>query len=68
MQFGEAAGKMMTFINDNQLIPTTMCLAGTFDGGAWLPVAICGQMFQGYDGDYPALVNKVARKNYIELG
>ena len=67
MQYGEAAGRMQKFINDNQLTPTTMCLAGTFDGGAWLPVAICGQMFRGYNGDYPTLLNRVARRNYITL-
>lgn len=68
MQFGEAAGRMMKFINDNELTPTTMCLAGTFDGGAWLPVAVCGQMFRGYDGDYLPLLNRVARRSYISLG
>lgn len=68
MQYGEAAGRMMKFINDNELTPTTMCLAGTFDGGAYLPFAVCGQMFRGYDGDYPTLLNRVARRSYISLG
>lgn len=67
MQYGEAAGRMMKFINDNELSPTTMCLAGTFDGGAWLPVAICGQMFRGFDGDFPTLLNRVARRSYITV-
>lgn len=67
MQYGAAAAKMLQFINDNQLTPTTMCLAGTFDGGAWLPVAICGQMFRSYDGDYPALLNRVARREYLTI-
>ncbi len=67
MQNGGYALRMLQFIQENRLDSVNMCLAGTFDGGLWLPVALCGEMFCSPDGDYPDLLMRVARRSCITV-
>ena len=64
---GKYVARMLRFIKENKLGDVTMCLAGTFDGGIYLPMAICGQMFRSADGDYDEIVSKVARRSCITV-
>ena len=43
-------------------------MAGTFEGGIYLPQAIMAQMFRTLDEDYGETMKKVARRNYVQLG
>lgn len=67
MKNGKYAHRMLQFIKENKLGDVTMCLAGTFDGGIYLPAAICGQLFRNADEDYDSVVNKVARRSCITV-
>ena len=62
MCYGDYVHRMMQYINENELSDTTMCIAGTFDGGLYLPFALCGQMFRDNSGDYTSILRKVVRQ------
>ena len=62
MCYGDYVHRMMNYINENELSDTTMCIAGTFDGGLYLPFALCGQMFRDNSGDYTSILRKVVRQ------
>jgi len=64
---GAYADRMLRFIRDNQLGEVNMCLAGTFDGGLWLPVALCGEMFYSLEGEYSDLISRVMRRECITV-
>ena len=67
MQNGDRAAQMLRFIKENKLGDVNMCIAGTFDGGIYLPEALCAQMFRGCGEDYPELLKKVARRVCITV-
>lgn len=64
---GDRVHQMMKYINDNQLSDTTMCNAGTFDGGIYLPFALCAEMFCRLDEEYPKILQRVARRPVIRV-
>lgn len=64
---GGYADRMLRFIRENQLGEVNMCLAGTFDGGLWLPAALCGEMFYSLEGEYSDLVSRVVRRECITV-
>ena len=65
MQHGDRAAQMLQFIKDHKLGEVDMCLAGTFDGGIYLPMALCGQMYRTLDDDYQQTLRKTARRACI---
>jgi len=67
MQNGGYVARMLQFVNENKLGPVSMCLAGTFDGGLWLPVALCGEMFFSPAAEYSDLLMRVARRSCITV-
>ncbi len=67
MRNGDRAAEMLRFIKEHKRGDVGMCLAGTFDGGIYLPEAICAQMFRECDGDYSELLSKVARRASITV-
>jgi len=62
---GVDAMKMLRFIRDNKLGEVNMCLAGTFDGGIYLPVALCAQMYRNCSEDYREILKIVSRRSCI---
>lgn len=67
MRYGIYAQRMLRFINENKLGEVDMCLAGTFDGGIYLPVAICAQMYRNCDAEYAEILKRVARRSCITV-
>ena len=67
MTNGTYAHKMMEFIRENQLTDTAMCIAGTFDGGIYLPFAIYAQMFRKNAPTYAPVLNSVAKRPCIRV-
>ena len=65
---GNRAQEMLKYIKDNKLGEVDMCLAGTFDGGIYLPVALCAQMYRRCEGNYYDIVQQVIRRSCVELG
>ena len=59
---GEYVRRMFEFINENQLTDTTMCIAGTLDGGIYLPYAMYAHMFFDLSQTYPEMMQSVTRK------
>ncbi len=68
MESAPDALRMMKFINENQLSDVTMNVAVNADGGAYFPLALCGQMFRKEPESAGALLKMVAARNFIELG
>ncbi len=65
MQNGDRVAQMLRFIDENKLGEVNMCLAGTFDGGIYLPMALCAQMYQNCREDYPEILRKVTSRACI---
>lgn len=68
MQYGNYAKRMLEFIKENALGDVNMCMAGMFDGGIYLPQALCAQMFRNVDFEYGEILKRVARRGYVKLG
>lgn len=62
MRWGDRAQQMLRFIKDNKLGEVEACIAGTFDGGMYLPLALISEMFVGCDGNYSDLLKKVMQR------
>ncbi len=67
MKNGKYAAQMLRFIKENKIGDVNMCLAGTFDGGIYFPVAVCAQMFYNTADEYSDVLKKVARRSYITV-
>lgn len=67
MANGVYAHRMMEFIRKNQLTDTAMCIAGTFDGGIYLPFALYAQMFRKNAPTYAPVLNSVAKRPCIRV-
>ncbi|MBO5755911.1 MAG: hypothetical protein J6R89_07655 [Clostridia bacterium] len=67
MKNGAYARRMMAFIEENKLGEVHMCTAGTFDGGIYLPFALCAELFYRADQDYTDTLHHVARRSYIRV-
>ena len=65
MRNGDRALQMLKFIQANKAGEVNMCLAGTFDGGIYLPAALCAEMYRKSDDEYPEVLRKVARRPCI---
>ena len=62
MRNGERAAEMVRFIKTNKIGDVNMCMAGTFDGGIYLPMALCAQMYRSCDDNFGDTIRKVARR------
>lgn len=60
--------KMMQFINEHQKGEVMMNIAVNTDGGAYLPVALCGQMFRKAPNSAADLLKNVAARPFVSLG
>lgn len=60
--------RMMQFINEHQKGDVLMNVAVNGDGGAYLPMALCGEMFRKAPSSAPELLRKVAARPYVSLG
>ena len=67
MTNGTYTHEMIKFIAENQLTDTTMCIAGTFDGGIYLPFALYAQMFRKNEDTYAPVLNSVAKRACITV-
>ncbi len=67
MRSGDRAAEMLHFIRDNKIGEVNMCIAGTFDGGIYLPLALCAQMYRKSDENFSETLKKVARRSCITV-
>ena len=67
MNTGFSARRVPKFIKENKLGDVNMCLAGTFDGGIYLPVALCAQMYRNCDADFADILKVVSRRSCITV-
>lgn len=67
MQNGDRAREMLRFIGENKVGEVNMCIAGTFDGGIYLPEALCAQMFRTCAEPYSEILKKTARRACITV-
>ncbi len=67
MTSGGRVAEMLRFIKENKLGEVSMCLAGTFDGGIYLPMALSAQMLRACDEDYGELLRRVSRRVCITV-
>ncbi len=65
IESGRRAAEMLRFINENKLGEVNMCLAGTFDGGIYLPVALTAQMYRSLDENYQEILRNVMQRSCI---
>ena len=68
MQYGKYAMEMLKVIKENALGEVNMCMAGAYDGGIYLPQALCAQMFRTLDSDYGETLKKVAQRDKVIIG
>ena len=64
---GDRVLEMLKFIKENKCSEVDMCLAGTFDGGIYLPVALCAEMFRCSDGEYGDILRRVSKRPCITV-
>ena len=64
---GARVAQMLQCIAENKQGDVNMCLAGTFDGGIYLPMALCAQMYWNCREDYPEILKKVSRRPCITV-
>ena len=62
---GRRVQQMLRHINENKKSDVNMCLAGTFDGGIYLPMALCAQMYWSNGEDFSEIAKKVAGRACI---
>ena len=56
---------MLKFIKDNKLGEVNTCMAGTFDGGTYLPLALMAEMFVGCEGNYNNILKRVLERSRV---
>lgn len=64
---GARVAETLAFIQAHRRGEVNLCLAGTFDGGIYLPQALCAQMFRCMDADYPTILSRVLRRPCVTL-
>ena len=64
---GAWALEMLKFISENKKADVNMCIAGTFDGGIYLPEALCAQMYRSCAEDYPSILAKVMKRSCVTV-
>ena len=67
MQSGQRVAQILQYIQDHKLSQVDMCLAGTFDGGIYLPMALCAQLYWDCREDYPELLKRVTNRPCITV-
>lgn len=66
MNSGKYALDMTQIIKECKLDDVEMGLAGTLDGGLYLPVALCGEMFYNCDNEFDVMLKRTARRECID--
>jgi hypothetical protein len=66
-QHGKWAHKLYEFVKNNKTSSINTCLAGTFDGGIYLPVAVSASMLRSLS-PYDGTLKKVTQAPFVELG
>ena len=66
-QSGARVAQILRFIADKKKCDVNMCLAGTFDGGIYLPMALCAQMYWNCHDEYPTILNRVSKRASITM-
>ena len=64
---GHKAHELLTFVKENCKGSVNICLAGTFDGGIYMPEALCAQMSRRLYEDFPTTLRRVNRRSCITV-
>ncbi len=66
MVSGKYTLEMTKHIKKYKLDDIDMGVAGTLDGGLYLPIALCAEMFRNCDDDFEVLLERTARRDCID--
>ena len=64
---GHKAHELLSFVRENCKSKINICLAGTFDGGMYLPEALCAQMTRRLYEDFPTTLRRVSRRSSVTV-
>lgn len=67
MRNGDLALNMIRNVKENKLGEIDIGIAGTFDGGIYLPLALYAQMLRNCEGTYGDILRRVARRACITV-
>ena len=59
---GQKAHELLAFVREHATGEVNICLAGTFDGGIYLPEALAAQMMRRPEEDFPTTLRRVMRR------
>lgn len=59
---GKKAHELLCHVKETCQKDVNICLAGTFDGGIYLPEALCAQMLRRLHEDFPHTLRRVMRR------
>lgn len=59
---GQKAHELLAYVREHRRGEVSICLAGTFDGGIYLPEALCAQMLRRPHEDFPTTLTRVMRR------
>ena len=65
LRYGDRAQQMLKWIKEKKLDEIDMCIAGTFDGGIYLPFALAAEMFKDCEGEYGDILRRPSRRACI---
>ena len=66
LKYGQYAQKMAAYIYELSEGNAHLCMAGLFDGGVWLPEALCSEIFWNPTQDYAETMRKVYARSFVK--
>ena len=66
-KFGENAHEMLNIIKENKIGDVDLGLAGTYDGGIFLPTALCAEMIRDCSDEFVEIYRRVIARPGVTL-
>ena len=64
---GRKAHELVNYVKDHRRGDVSICLAGTFDGGIYLPEALSAQMMRRPHESFDATLRRVMRRSSLTV-
>ena len=64
---GRKAHELVNYVKDHRRGDVSICLAGTFDGGIYLPEALAAQMMRRPHESFDATLRRVMRRSSLTV-
>ncbi len=65
LKYGVYAHKLIKEVVAQSKGKINLCMAGVFDGGIWLPEALCAEMMWSTQEDFSTIVEKVVKRSAV---